>query len=476
MNPALRVLKNTTALSLAVLLERGVSFFLPWYVARVQGREVWGYYSTALAFVALAAPLAQWGFDRLLPREIARDHAQAGTLLANAGIIGGVVSLLTTGLVVAIVHFLYYPPVVERLIYVGVILTLFPLTESVLCEAVINGLERMEWIVMVRFPATVLRVAGSIFLLSKGFGIEVLFYLLAMFYLVVWGTYFLLFKRFGLTVQRKIHWPLIRALGYQAVPFVLIISVGETFKQIDRVFLSKLWDTDAVGVYAVGIMLVQIVYLIAPAVMNALFPVLSRAFLASRERFSVLVSQFFKYIFITVFPVALLIIIFAKPAILLVFGKEYALSVVVLQISALGIVPSFVGRLLFRTLLASNNERLSVRVALVNSTAKVALNILLIPYLGIIGASLANAGTELVGLSQNLFYVSRRVTHFDFRNALLRPGTCMLVSLPVCVATFSWNPFAAWSISTATFLSALILSRTITKEEFVSLVTVRPGA
>jgi O-antigen/teichoic acid export membrane protein len=295
MNRALRVLKNSTALSLSVLLERGITLFLPLYVARVQGKQVWGYYSTALAFVTLSASFAYWGLDQLLPREVARDRTRTGDFLANAGVVGGIASVLTTAIVIVIVHLLHYPPHVQYLIYIGSILTLFPRTEATLCEAIINGLEKMEWIVAVRFPSTVLRVACSVYLLSKGFGLDVLFIALAAYYILVCGVYLLLFKRFVPAFRLHFNWSLVRNLALQAVPFVTIIAMGETFKQLDRVFLSKLWDTTSVGIYSVGIMLVQIMYMIAPAIMNALFPILSRAYVVSRHQFASLISRMWAY-------------------------------------------------------------------------------------------------------------------------------------------------------------------------------------
>lgn len=473
MNPALRVLKNSTALSASVLLERGVSFILPWYVARVQGKEPWGYYSTALTFVTIASTFAYWGLDQLLPREIARDRKRAGAFLANAALIGGLVSLVTVVIMVAVVSLLDYPVQVRNLIFMGLLLTLVPLTETVLCEATINGLEKMEWIVAVHLPLTVLRVAASIYLLSRGFDLGVLFAILAVYYLLAWSTYLVLFRRLVPTFGWEFDRTLAKTLAIQAVPFVLVIFVGQTFRQIDRVFLSKLWDTDAVGVYATGAMLVQLMYLIAPAIMTALFPSLSRLYVASQQRFSEIVSQLFKLFFAGIFPVALAIIAFARPVILLLFGQEYNDSVIVLQILALGIVPSFVARLLYRTILASNNEHLAVRVAFVSSAVNISLNVILIPRYGVLGASVVAVCTELVGLAQNLFYVSRRIIPFDFRRSLLWPTLCAVVSLLFCVSVMRWNSPAAWFTASSVFLAALFFSRTITWDELRALSSVR---
>jgi len=465
MKPKLRVLKNSAALTSVVLLERGVAFFLPWYVARILGRQDWGYYSTALTFTMIAAPLAYWGLDQLLPRKVARNSESIGAILASAGVFGALTSALATVIGIGIVYLLNYPSRVQHLTFVGLFLVLFPRTESVICEAIINGLEKMEWIVAVHLPLTILRVVVSIFLLSAGYGLEVLFVSLAVYHILVSGIYIVLFQCALPAFRLRFDRSLMCELALRAVPFVITIFIGETFKQIDRVFLSKFWDTDSVGVYTAGIMPVQIIYLIAPAIMSALFPGLSRLYAASKQQFSILVSHLFKLLLIGTFPIALAIIAFADLVIPLVFGQEYMFSIPVLRVSALGIVPSLVARLLYRTILASDNEHLAVGVSLTNSIVSLILNILLIPRYGVLGASITSAFIEFLGLIQNLFYVTRRIIIFDVRQALLRPGLCMLMSVCVYFSIAHWSTIMAWVVSIGIFIVILFISRTFTRDD-----------
>jgi O-antigen/teichoic acid export membrane protein len=487
-NPVLRILKNSTALSLAVLLERGIAFFLPWYVARVRGSEVYGGYSTAMTFVVIAAGFAFWGLDQLVPREIARSRERAGSLLASSAVLGGVTSLVTAAVVLVVVTFLDYAAGVRTLITLGVAFVLLPRTEATLCEATVNGLERMEWIVAVRFPAALLRIGVSILVLSRGWGMEALLVILAATHLIACGAYLAIFVRFVPGFRLRVDRTLARSLAVQAIPLVVTIGIGEGARQLDRVFLSTRWDVASVGFYSTGIMLVQLVYMLAPAVMNALYPVLSRAYLASRERFAAQVSHVFRLLFIAIFPLALAIVALADVVILFAFGEEYVPSIAVLRIYALGIVPSFLGRLMYRTLLASNNERLTVRIVIVNSVTIAVLNLLLVPRYGVRGAALAAACAELVGLVQNLFYVSRSVGRFAYGRALARPASCVLVSaaafwaatrwegpssrLPV-IGSVQWALVAGLALSLVVFVAMLFISRTITRDDRALLGALR---
>lgn len=470
------MLKNSTALTVAVLLERGIAFFLPWYVARVQGPGSWGNYSLALTFVMITAPLAFWGLDQLLPREIARNPEEVGVYLANALAVGGGVSIIATGIAIATVYLLGYPTEVESLAYIGLALVIFPRTEATICEAAIGGLERMEWIPLVRFPITLLRVIGSIILLSQGVGLHILFVFLALYHVLATIVYLLLLKRYIPYLRLHFNAGLMRRLALQTVPFVVTVFVGELFRQLDRIFLSKTDSTDSVGIYTSGIMLVEMMYIIAPSIMQALFPGMSRVYVASKRRFSDLVSKLFKFLFVGTFPIMLTIIAFADLVILIAFGQEYRQSIPVLQIYALGIVPSFTARIMYRTVLASNNERFAVVISFMRSAANLLLNIWLIPRYGVIGAAISAACVELFGLAQNLAFASWGIVTFDFKRALWMPGLCAAASALTYLLLYQWSRPAAWLASLGVYAGVIFLSGTFSGAEVRTLLSSRAPA
>lgn len=472
MNSSLRVFKNSTALSFSVLIERGIAFILPLYVARILGREAWGDYNTAYAFVLIGAAIAPMGLNELLPRQIARDAKQTSTALVNSLIIGLCTSLVTAVLMISLTYGLNYPAHIESLIIVGILSTILPQTEATMFETIIQGLERMEWIVWVRLPSTVVRVAVSIWLLEIGFGIQTLFYTLAIYYVINAFVYFLVLrKRLGFAVK-SVDFSQVRLLFVQALPFFMIISTTETFRQLDRLFLSKLWDTDAVGIYSTGSMYTQLLYMFAPALMGALFPGLSRTFVKDKERFSYLVSWLLKLLALLIFPVMVFTVIFAEPIILFVFGGDYGPSVPVMQLLAIGIVPTFLSRMLYRAILASDNERYGVYVSVVANSANLLLNILLIPRFGVIGAGLSSVGTVFINFAQNFWYAAK-VIKFDFWQSFWKPLFCMGLGAALSVVLFPYSRVLAFVVGTAVFATAMWFTGTFNWADLRNIFVVR---
>lgn len=470
MRPSVRIFKNSAALLSATTLERGVAFFIPWYIARMLGKEQLGLYSTTMTFVMLSMPVAVWGFDQLLLREIARHRSKLGTYLLNAGLLTSITAVVTASAVALLTQFLNYSGTLQTLIWIAAFLVIPTYAESLIFETAIKGLEQMEWIALVRFPLTLLRVGVSLFLLFRGYDLAIVFVVLALYYGVTCLFYFRILKRVNSEFELHLDRSLSLNLTTTAVPFVLIGVFGITFKQIDRVLLSTLEDVEAVGVYSAGATLVLMIHLLAPALMESLFPGLARVYATSRERFSTISARLLKLVFVTIVPVAFVVFTLAQPLVLFVYSSEYLPSVVVTQILAFGIVPAFLGKFLFRTILASDNERVTLGVAFVNSVVNIALNFVLIPRFGVVGASVAAVLTECTGFLQNLLFVHFKIVPMNFIDVLWKPSFCTFSGAVLYwYVAIQWSGYVALPLALLVFAGMTMLTGIITKEDLLNV-------
>lgn len=464
MNPARRVFKNSAALTLSTLLERGVAFLLPVYVARFIGRTAWGEFNTAQSFTLIAISLSYWGFQQYIPREVARNNSRSGAYLGSALVIVAFTSTVFVLLSLWLVDALDYAPSLDRLIKVGLLTTVLFSAEAIIFESVISALERMEWIALARFPATTLRTMAGLWLLANGAEIAVLFWLLGGYYLLTSSVYAWLLWRNGVRIQ--VQTDLIRELTVGAIPFVLVVVAGETFNQIDRVFISKIVNVEQVGVYATGVLFVQVAQMVAPAVMGAIFPLLSRLFLRSEELFVEVSQRLFRWLFVGMFPFVLTLIALAPLLIVGVFSADYLPSIPILQIAALSLLPMLSTRLLYRIILASNNERLALPVAIARSSANILLNLLLLPRFGIIGAAVALIGLELSGLILNYRYVAKHIMPLPLGELIVRPVICCLVGGGVFWGVRPISPLLAYVAALSAFLVTTFATNTLTRSDW----------
>jgi O-antigen/teichoic acid export membrane protein len=305
MKPVLRVLKNSSSLATIALIDRSVGFFLLWYVVRTQSQKAWGDYSTALAFLVVFMPFAFWGLDMLLPREIANRQGETGSLLGNSILITGIASVPVMLMALAVSYALDYPPELRQLIGIAIVTNILPRAEARIVEASVNGLERMEWIAIIRLPTTIIRTALAVLFLAIGYPIGVLFVLFAIQNLLVIAFLLIVLHTNIQGFHLRINRLDLRQLFVLAIPLILIVFTGEAFKQVDRIFLSQWWDSETVGIYATAAIPTEITRMVILASLAALFPPLSRAYISSTGRFAEISERLMKFILIAVFPVTI---------------------------------------------------------------------------------------------------------------------------------------------------------------------------
>ncbi|MGB3713486.1 MAG: flippase [Candidatus Promineifilaceae bacterium] len=470
MNPVWRVVKNSSSLASIALIDRSVGFILLWYVVRTQSQETWGEYSIALAFVIVFMPFAFWGADILLPREIANRRSDTGSILGNAILITAAVSVPVVLVALAVTYVFDYSLELRQLIGIAIVTNIFPRAEARVVEAAVNGLEHMEWIAFIRLPTTIIRTILAVLFLANGYHIGVIFFLFAIQSLLVIAFLLIVLHvsipGFRLRISRSV----LRQIVILAVPLILIVFTGEAFKQVDRIFLSNWWDSETVGIYATAAIPTEVTRMVILASLTALFPPLSRAYVSSIERFADIGERLMKLILIGVFPVMITIISLAEWITVRLFGEQYLDSVAPMRILAISLIFTALSQLLFRMLIASNHEKLALNTAIVRSVVNLSLNVLLIPRYGVLGAGLSATVTELAGYLQNWRHISRSVIPINSRYALLRPGILVITCLVIYIPLALWNPIVAGVVILALFLSLLLVSKTISRQDITSLI------
>ena len=218
-----------------------------------------------------------------------------------------------------------------------------------------------------------------------------------------------------------------------------------------------------VGIYSVAMAIVAFVPVALQSVNQIFSPTI--ADLHARGEQALLARLFqtlTKWILGLTLPLATVVIVFSKP-LMQMFGQDFEAGRIVLVIGTLGqLINCAVGSVGYLLLMSGNQKRL-VKIQMVMATVVVALNVALIPAMGIMGAAIASAVTN--GLS-NLWYLRevKNVLHMSPYNrgySRLIPGDverdrCRIVDevvVAVCCSSLAhhWRrnrpllPGADWS-------------------------------
>lgn len=468
MRSAQRVFKNTVALALSTGMERLFTFGLTVYIARALGADAVGQFSIVWSLLMIFQTVSCLGQDQIMVREVARSRSEAGMFLTNGSVIalgGGVLGTLTM-LVTAQV--LGYDAKVLSYTYVAG-LSLIPGSLAMVGEAVIQGLEQMQYVTLGRTASGLVKLGLTIPLLYFGVGLWSVFLVIALANLVLYLLYLWVLRRSmrlqGFRLNRQLAWYIVRMAG----TFVVISLFGVVFKQVDILMLGKLRDTATVGIYSTAYRLVRVGMQFMPALMIALFPVMSEVYVRTPDQLGSIARRVIKLLLTLFIPLAVVTTVLADRIILLLYGPGYEGSVLVLRMLVWMLVLFAVNAVLFRTMLASDNERVTMRIAGINMVSSVVLNLLLIPRWGAYGVAIASLCTALIAVLQNYTYIARRLFKLDWFRLVAKQVVAGALCGVVLIALRNAPLLLALLAGLAVYASLVLGLRVFSQEEFSSV-------
>ena len=380
------VLKN----SFFILLARGIQLLSAFVVAIVVARHLsitqYGEYSFLVAYVSSIMALAYFGIQQTLIREIAKGGVSAGEVLGAAVRLRTSLSLIAATIIVASLFFMKLP---RMLVEAGLIAVAseFCLSFSMLSKAMFQAFEKMvyEPLVSVLYSAALLAGVATVMIFKGGF--LWLFFALAMANFVqLTAASVIISKRFIRPV-----FTLERGLYKRFFKDSLVIGVGIFFYQnlfkINVLMLRWVGSVNDVSFFSAPHNLIMQLQVVPLSLTTAIFPVFSRLISTDRERMIATFEKIFRVMFLASAFAAVMLSLYSREIILLVFSNKFEQSVAALAIMSWAVIPLTLDMLLNGVLIAMNKQKYSVIYAGVTIAVNVLASLLLIPRYGFIAAS-----------------------------------------------------------------------------------------
>ena len=355
-----------------------LAFFV--VMARELGARGFGEFQFALALTGALIYLAGFGTDQLLAREVARDRALAGRLLADAAAVKVLGGLLMLGAATLIAAASSEGVAVVAIVGAGALLEV--LSKS--WHSIFTGYERLDLVsATLIVQRTLTAVVGVAVLLSGGS-------LLAAAAVYAGGAAVavlvceLLLRRLGVrrASMDASGWLSVMRAG---VPIGVVSLLMIVLLRLDVTMLAFLSDSVTVGVYAVAFRLVEATQFMGGAMAIAMLPWLARAGAELTRGFALGL----KAVNALLLPIGLALVLFAGPVVDLLYGDEFEPSVVPLRI--LGLMTLFYGINAYASvsLVARYRPLVLGRLLVPVIALNVVLNLILIPREGASGAAAA---------------------------------------------------------------------------------------
>ena len=433
------VLENFLSLGGGIVISKAIAFIGTAYLARRLGVYGFGVIGLATAVCSYFALALRTGFGPMGTREVARQPERIQPMASGVIVLRLALACIVF-LLTSLGTLLLDKPQVVRWVVVLTALTYFSL--SLDTSWVYKGLAKnrrvgISLIMTQSFYVVVLllvvRGADDIFRVPLAL---VLGELIAATYLAL-----PLFRDASWAPDLGKAWSILVA----SVPLVIGQLLRALINVFDVVLLALLIGEVAVGLYTAAYRICFLILSIAHSLQIAYLPALSRAAHRSTDRASRLVNRALEFAAALAVPMAAGGILVAGPLLTNLFGQEYGEGARAFQWLLVSLAFIFLHGVFGYTLLAHYRTRVLMWIQALGAFLNVALNLLLIPRYGILGAAAATVAAE--GLILTLGYAAcRRLGLRIACGVLVKP----IVASAAMVAVLVWlGPQASWLLRLA---------------------------
>jgi O-antigen/teichoic acid export membrane protein len=455
-------------------------------VLGAQAEGVLGDYFLAGLVLMYTSTVAEWGLGTLLTREVARERDDTAdvarrfrqTLSLRLGLAG----LMALPVAVFVAVYLAFFGLSEAGAWAVAILTLslVPSAVSGSVTAVLYAYERMSLPAVIGIGTAVLNVALGLLFVLTGWGVVGLA-LAALLSTVATAVVFwaILRRNYPEVASARPEQGLSRstamALLSDGWPLMLNALLVGLFFRVDQFIIKPVAGGLAVEQYNAAYSYLNFLLIITPAVTLALFPRMARHAVSDRRRLAYEYELALRVMLILSVPLVALTFWFAPLLVSIVTGgKEGYLpdSAVALRILIFFLPLSFVNGVTQYVLIALDRQRLITGVFAATVAFNLAVNLVLVPLMGIYGAAITTVLSEVVLLVPFLLYVGRETEPVRLWEVAWRPllGGVLVAG----VMWLTWGLTERWNASAADFgfyLGAGLLPLVLYA---VAMVLVRP--
>jgi O-antigen/teichoic acid export membrane protein len=368
------------------------------------GPTQYGLFVTALTFVSTAMLFTDLGVTSITGRDIAQRPNEAAEILGHNLGVRITLSILLLPLVVVLGFTLYGSSSLRWALLLFAITIPFNAAQTTTLgyyAATIRNYVTFG----VTLAQQVVYVGGVAIAIHRGFGIVgcAVAYLISSALSAI-GAYVLVRREVNFRPTYSLHsWSHVirRSASLGAIQVINLL-----YLRADTLLLSKMAPPRAVGLYGVAYSFVNFIVVAPALILVSVMPLLATA---APEVFERILRRTTHSLAVLGALAVMMTVLFAPQAIAMLSGHRFLGAVAALRILGISCYFSYLNSALGYAAVARNRHHRMVAVSAFGLLLNVALNIVMIPRLGIDGSATATLGSELVALLGVWFVFSRDV-------------------------------------------------------------------
>jgi len=455
------IAKNTSYLTIALIIQKIISFFYFTLLARFLGPESLGKYYFAISFTTIFAIIIDLGLANVLIREVAKAQNRAGRLIGSILALKIPLTLIAIAGSVLIINLTSGDELVKLLVYISVIsMVLDSFTTTFYAAS--RGFHNLKYesiaaiifqFIVLLFGYGALRLSGSLVLTMTALALASLFNFIYSF----WVAKF----KIGVPIKFVYDKDLLKSIILISWPFALYAVFQRLYTYLDSVLLSFLAGNEAVGLYQIAFKIIFALQFLPLAFTASLYPALSAYWQSNREQLAITFKRAFNYLTIISWPIITGTFLLADK-IVMIFKDGYQGAVLPLRISIFALFFIFLNFPIGSLLNACDRPKRNTFNMIIAALFSLVLNLFLIPRWQVVGASISVLLSNILMFVLGLAVVPK-IMKYNFKDNLL-------IFAKVLLAVFFMGLFIIFSAHSLPLLVTVLISALI---YFVTLFLVK---
>lgn len=425
-----KVISNTGWMFFDKVFRLGIIFAINIWITRYLGPERFGLLSYATAFVSLFVAVANLGLFGIVIRDVVRypesRHKIIGTALLLK-IIGGAVCVCLSLTLIRLIR--PHDPATFLLVSIvaaGMIFQAFEVFDFWFLSQL-----QSKNSLFANLPGFILISLGKVILIVIGAPLEA-FAWAALFEVFLAGIGFLFVyqKTTKELCRLRISFKWAKSLLLDSTPLVFAGLMMMVYTRIDQVMLGQMLGDQSVGVYSAATRIAEFWYVFPVLVLQSVFSSIVEAKKGGDLLYYESLQKVFDCMAIISYLFVLPLCLFAKPIIVLLYGSAFADAGAVLAVYVVSGVFVMIGHAREYWVTVENVTRFSLYSTTLGAMVNIALNFLLIPKHGGVGAAYATLAALAAG-SYGINALSRKTRPIFFmqtKSLLLIPAVVRLLN------------------------------------------------
>lgn len=402
----------------------------------------YGIYTTCIAFVTSFAILTELGLNTVTVREISKHPEDAEVIVSQNMGLRIFLSVIMIPLIFGL-SFLFYPHADKSLRFGILILSTYLFFDSIWATTLsyFGSKVRGDVSGMLIALQQALFFISVIVLASIGWGLFGFIAAYVVTIAVCAAVVFYMVKHNLKSLRPRISLSLWRKFFAMSVAIGAMSVISSIYAQVDKILISLLIGTTAVGIYSVAYSLISALLSLPVFIMGGLTPSMTTA---TKGELKQIIQKAFNYMVVLACLMLVGSIVLRDDAILTISSRKYLAAALPFAILATATVFSYLKTVLIYAAVAISKHHKIVYVFIGSLLLNIGLNLALIPRYGIVGAAYSVLISEIF----TLLWINKIFYNATSIRIKLRPAAKPILAM-VIVFLLSTVLKEMWSTSNA---------------------------